>query len=83
MGLVDIEHPEPVANWGIYDRSGLTALHWLVDPKSSVNTEYMAVCLDWIDKHSESLKGFSWHYRRMKKPRKNGDILFFQLSELF
>lgn len=66
MGLVDIEHPEPVANWGIYDRSGLTALHWLVDPKSSVNTEYMAVCLDWIDKHSESLKGFSWHYKEIK-----------------
>ena len=66
VGLANLEQPEPVADWGIYDRTGLTALHWLVDPKSSVNTEYMAVCLDWIEKHQDELKRFSWHYKELK-----------------
>jgi len=66
LQLAELEPPQPVANWGIYDRTGLTALHWLVDPKSSVNTEYMAPCLDWLDKNQDNLLGFSWHYKEIK-----------------
>lgn len=59
LTLGEMDPPQPVADWSIIDRSGLTALHWLVDPKSSSQV-YTTVCIDWIMRHEEELLGFSW-----------------------
>jgi len=61
LTLAEQDPPQPVSDWCHVDRSGLTALHWLVDPKSSVSQDYMSLCIDWIMKNEERLRNFSWY----------------------
>jgi len=48
------------ADWSLLDTSGLSALHWLVDPKSNSSNDFIFIVLDWIRKNEDKLKNFSW-----------------------
>ena len=51
------------ADWSFSDISGMTALHWVVDPKSASGLDYASLILDWLRQNEEELVNFDWQVR--------------------